>query len=71
MSYISDYKYGYTTDDEYRFHSIRDRDEDTECCGNCQYHKVVNNDFCCMNKYSDYYGDYTEYRDGCIDYEPR
>ena len=39
---------------------------DNECCGKCVYHKVVKNDtFVCNNEESDYYGDYTEYSDGC------
>ena len=67
MSYISDYKSGYTSDEEYRFHAKRDNnDYPAECCGNCAYHKVVKNDtFICNNEESDYYGDYTEYSDRC------
>lgn len=37
-----------------------------ECCGNCEYHKVIRQDtFCCNNHESDYYGDYTNYEDSC------
>ena len=33
MSYISDYKAGAMSDDEYKYNSNRDRDEMTECSG--------------------------------------
>lgn len=41
-------------------------ENEKECCGNCEYHKVIRQDtFCCNNHESDYYGDYTNYEDSC------
>lgn len=43
-----------------------------EMCGTCQYHKVVRRDtFVCNCEDSEYYGDYTEYEDGCGEYIER
>ena len=44
------------------------------CCGNCCYNKrdwtnFKNSDFYCSNEQSEYYGDNTEYKTVCEDWE--
>lgn len=44
---------------------------ETECCGTCRFHKNQYDDWVCTNMYSDSYSDYTEYKDGCEEWEER
>lgn len=45
--------------------------EDLCCCGTCKYHfyEQENQDWFCVNRYSVYYTDFTNYNDTCIDWE--
>lgn len=36
-------------------------------CGNCKYHKYIDDEWVCDNEESENYGLETEYADGCVD----
>ena len=40
-------------------------------CGKCKYHRKDNEEWVCKNPESEYYGDYTEYKDTCDEFEDR
>lgn len=48
-----------------------------EICGKCKYHRPVatfsngDTDWVCVNDESDYCADFTEYEDGCEEFEER
>ena len=59
---------------EYRRQEYYDKKEDQECCGTCRWHEqdeAYSEDWICANDDSDNYGDYTDYEDGCPEYERR
>ena len=42
------------------------------CCGTCEHHRCdIKGEWVCGNPESDYFTDYTEYKDYCEDYEER
>ena len=51
--------------------------QNEHCCGSCKFHKPANPyyeedcEFLCDNELSDYYCDYTEFKDSCEDYEDK
>ena len=45
--------------------------ENEEICGKCLHHRKENEEWVCTNPDSDCYGCWTEYRDGCDDFEDR
>lgn len=47
------------------------RDMNNECCGTCQYHVSLDEEWICDNKESDGYGCPTAFDDVCGDYEGR
>ena len=44
-----------------------------ECCGTCKYHKHegIDDGWGCVNPDSEYLSDWTEYTDGCEEWEGR
>ena len=43
-----------------------------ECCGTCKYHKCDENaGWYCSCEDSEFYADYTDFDDGCEEYEER
>lgn len=48
-------------------------DESKECCGTCRYHRHddIADGWVCANSDSEYYTDFTEYKDHCQDWEGR
>ena len=45
-------------------------DELITCCGNCRYHRSDGNgDWICSNPDSEYFTDWTDYMDWCLEYE--
>lgn len=44
-----------------------------ECCGTCKWHRYdgYEDDFYCVNGYSEYYTDFTGYEDSCDEWEER
>ena len=48
------------------------KDNEQEMCGKCKWHRMdPDDDWYCGNWDSDFYMDYTDYDDGCVDYEER
>lgn len=48
------------------------RDDEREICGKCAWHRMdPDDDWYCGNCDSDFYMDYTDYDDACVDYEER
>ncbi len=45
--------------------------KDEKICGKCKHHFCTKGDWHCDNPESEYYTDYTEYNDGCDDFESR
>lgn len=41
------------------------------CCGNCEHHKPIENEFVCDNENSEGYGLETSFDDYCNEYEER
>ena len=42
-----------------------------DICGQCKYHRNQNEEWICNNPESENYGDYTEYKDSCEEFEER
>ena len=42
-----------------------------EICGKCIHHRKQNEEWVCVNPESECYGCWTEYRDGCDEFEDR
>lgn len=42
-----------------------------EICGKCLHHRRDNEEWVCKNPESECYGDYTEYKDACDEFEER
>ena len=44
---------------------------DEQICGKCLHHRKQDEEWICNNPDSECYGCYTEYRDGCDEYDER
>ena len=48
-------------------------ENEKRCCGTCKWHQYDDSgdDFVCANTGSEYWTDYTDYEDGCEEWEGR
>ena len=58
---------------EYRKQEYLDEKAERVCCGNCRWHtkEALTDDWLCDNADSDYVMDYTDFNDGCPEFERR